>query len=163
MPLSDHEQKIIDCIDEHGWFCTSVFGDEPGDTFSYSVGFSKTLSAPECIIFGLPTKLMHSMLWTVFRQIRDGAVLSDGARWSGLIEGFDCISRPVYPSRITREHFNSALWYWGNPTDRGAELQAFQMFWPGAGDGLFPWETNSSKIVRDRQPALYLPRGDGLA
>jgi hypothetical protein len=100
---------------------------------------------------------MHSMLWTVFRKIRDGAVLSEGARWSGLIEGFDCITRRVHPSRITREHFNSALWYWGNRTQHGAELQAYQIFWPGAVDGLFPWETGSSPIVRNRQPALYLP------
>ena len=156
MTFSDYEQKIIDSIQEHGWFCTSVVGDAPGEAFSYSVGFSETLKVPECIVFGLPVTLMHSMMWSVFDQIKGGALLSDGARWSGLIEGFDCVSRPVHPTRITREHFNSALWYWGDPKTRGSQLQAYQIFWPGAVDGLFPWESGSADIVRERQPALYL-------
>lgn len=24
--LSDYEQRIVDCIDEPGWFCVNVFG-----------------------------------------------------------------------------------------------------------------------------------------
>lgn len=163
MALTDYEQRIVDNIDEHGWFCVVVTDGDDAEAFAYSVGFEQTLGSPECIVFGLPPDLMHSMLWNVFRQIRDGARLSNGRRWSGLLEGFDCITRPVHPSQITREHFNSALWHWGDPAERGRELTAFQLFWPGAVDGLFPWESGSSDGVRERQPLLYLPREVGLA
>jgi hypothetical protein len=163
MAPNEYEQRIVNDVAEHGWFCTSVVDDNPGASFSYSVGFGATLNAPECIIFGLPSKLTHSMLWRVFEQIKGGAVLSDGGRWAGLIEGFDCISRPVHPSQVTRDHFNSALWFWGDPAERGGSLQAYQLFWPGAKQGLFPWESGCDQPVRDYQPALYLPREIGLA
>lgn len=156
-PLSDYEQDILDNIEEHGWFCTSVF-EEPGRSpaFSYSIGFTKTLNAPEFIIFGLPLKLMHSMLWEVFRQIRDGKVPEDNQRWSNLLEGFDCISRPVHSTNIVREYLNSAMWFWGDPAERG-QLKAFQLVWPSATTGLFPWHANCAQEVRDCQPPLYQP------
>jgi hypothetical protein len=163
MPLDDYEQSIIDNIEQHGWYCVMVTDGNPDTSFAYSVGFWKTLDSPECIVFGQPADLMHSMLWRVFRQIKGGAVLADGTRWSNLIEGFDCISRPVHPEQMKREHFNSALWYWGDPAERGDTLKAYQLFWPGARDGLFSWESGCSQIVREVQPTLYLPRQVGLA
>lgn len=159
--LTDYEQQIVDNVEEHGWFCVSVFGG-PGPDFSYSVGFWQTLRAPEMIIFGQPLKLMHSMLWSAFRQIKAGKTVADGERWSNLIEGFDCISRPVHASRLEATHFNSAIWYHkyaGGP----APLSATQLFWPSAKTGLFPWERGCSKEVRDRQPYLYLSKSDGNA
>ena len=155
--LSDYEQKILDNIEEHGWFCTSVFEDS-GKTpcFSYSVGFTNTLNAPEFIVFGLDIKLMHRMLWEVFHQIKDGKVPEDNQRWSNLIEGYDCISRPVHPTNIVREYLNSAMWFWGDPDEHGP-LKAFQLVWPANGPGLFPWEDGCSQVVRDHQPPLYLP------
>jgi len=156
-PLDDHEQRIVDDVEEYGWFCSGVFDPEQKEPdFSYSVGFTKTLNAPEFIVFGLPLKLMHSMLWEVFRQIKDGKVPEDNQRWSKLIEGFDCISRPVHPTNIVREYLNSAMWFWGNPAEHG-QLKAFQLVWPSSKTGLFPWDADCAQEVRDRQPPLYLP------
>jgi hypothetical protein len=158
MALSEYEQQIADNVAEHGWFRTSVICEDPEPSWSYSVGFAETLGASECIIFCLPCKLMHAMLWSVFRQIKAGATLSDGERWSGLLQGFDCVSRPVHPKWIAREHFNAALWYWGDPLKKGRPLTAYQIVWPGALDGLFPWDPGCSDIVIKSQPALYDPR-----
>ena len=165
MALNDYEQSVLDNIAKHGWFCVMVgcnYEDE-GPSFAYTVGFEQTLSSPECIIFGLPLELMHSMLWEVFRQVREGAVLSDGRRLSGLIEGFDCVSREVDSSKIEREYFNSALWHWGDPVERGRPMRAFQLVWPGSKDGLFPWQSGCAQVVKDHQTALYLPVGGGSA
>ena len=161
--LNDYERRLIADVESHGWFCLSVLADgtEPG--FSYSVGLAQTLRSPECIIFGLPSELMHSMLGRIFDQLKAGAVLEDGRRWSGLIEGFDCISRPVHPSRVVRKHFSSAPWYWNYPTKRDRPLAAYQIFWPGAVSGQFPWESGCDPQVRDLQPLLYLPDAVGLA
>jgi hypothetical protein len=154
----DYEQKILDTIDEHGWFDTHVFDPEESDpTFSYSVGFTETLAAPEFIVFGLEMKLMHNMLWSVFRQIRAGKAVMDGARWDDVLNGFECVSRRVDPSNVVRDYMNSAMWFWGDEAAKGP-VPVFQLVWPGAVDGLFPWDEGCSETVRDFQPPLYMPR-----
>ena len=159
--LDPLDQRTVDDVDEHGWHCVQVGAGNEEPAFSYSVGFWETLDMPEIIVFVLGFKLMHSMLWEAFRQIRVGKVLADGARWSDLIEGFDCISRPVHPSQI-RQYFGFATWYRGYRTG-SSEISAYQLFWPGKVDGLYPWDIGSSEIVRECQPLLYLTRETGNA
>ena len=108
--LTYYEREILQNIDEDGWHSTSVVdphGNEP--TFSYSVGFTRTLACPEFIVIGLEPKLMHSMLSETFLQIRGGKPPEEGAHWTGLLDGFHCISRVVHPTNVIRDWFNSAI------------------------------------------------------
>ncbi|MDC7694430.1 DUF4262 domain-containing protein [Asticcacaulis sp. DXS10W] len=155
--VTDYERKILRNVNEHGWFCVSVFDPEDESaTFSYSVGFTETLGCPEFIIFGLNSGLMHSMLWEVFRQIRGGKMPADNEKWSNVLTGYECVSRTVHPTNIIRDYLNSAMWFWGDPNERGP-LPAFQLVWPGVETRLFPWDKGCSEIVRKAQPPLYLP------
>lgn len=161
MPTSetDYEQNILDTIEEHGWFCTAVFdpkGASPG--FAYTVGFTQTLEQPEFIIFGLPGKTANAILWDVFRALEAGKVPEDSQPWSNLIDGYDCVIRRIHPTQVTREHLNSAMWFWGDPAVRGEPLPAYQIVWPDR-DGRFPWDAGCAQWVRDDQPALYIPKG----
>ncbi|MEO1028865.1 MAG: DUF4262 domain-containing protein [Pseudomonadota bacterium] len=159
--LNDYEIKLLANIKEHGWFSVGVFdkdGNEPD--FRYSVGISKTHSAPELIVFGLPLDILHNMLWEMYRQIGDGNPLANGKRWTGLLEGFDCVSREIHPSNIVPDYFGSLLWYWTN-IEPGLDRKIFQIVWPGAQDGLFPWDEDCDQIVIDAQPPLWLPTTDG--
>lgn len=160
--LTDLEQKMVEGIAEHGWFSTHVLeeGDFPG--FTYSVGFWESVGAPEFLIYGLPKGLMHSMLWELFRQLKAGRSVEDGARVSELLEGFDCIMRPIHESHV-REHLGSALWYQRHKLGTDSGLTGWQIFWPGKEQGLFPWEPGCADIVRSWQPLLYLPDENGLA
>ncbi len=151
---TEYEQEILDAVDEHGWFCTAVFDpDGAAPDFAYTVGFTRTLDLPEFIMFGLPLKTLHGILWDVFRALKAGRAPEDGQRWSDLIEGYDCMLRRVHPTQVIREHFNSALWFRGDQP-----LTAFQVVWPDR-DGRFPWDPGCAQGVRDDQPALYLPWG----
>ena len=163
--VDDYEQRIIDDVAKYGWYCVGVFDDEGVEpNFAYSVGLWETLKVPELIVFGLPIELMHSMLWIAFRQIKSGKVkVTDGVRWCGLIEGFDCVSRPVHRSQIRREVFNSAMWYRRHRAGSRCRIKAYQLFWPGKSNALYPWDRGCAKIVRASQPQLYLPRKVGLA
>lgn len=153
----EYERKILEDIEEYGRFCTSVVDpDQIQPSFSYSVGFTRTLNTPEFIVFGLSVKLMHSMLWRVFDDIKAGRRPEDGARWSGLLDGHDCIIRTVHQTNVVPDYFNSAIWFWDDAADRGA-LSAFQIVWPAVATDLFPWDETCPSIVRDAQPALYLP------
>lgn len=155
MPLHGYELRLLENVERHGWQCLSVGGSEDQPPFSYSIGFWETLCTPELIVFGLDPDLSYQMLSLMFEELRGGATLADGARWP-LLAGHDCVSRRVEPSRITRDHFNSALWYREHRSgDRG--LEAFQLFWPEAQSGLFPWEKGCGEAVRALQPRLDQP------
>ena len=153
---------MVDGIAEHGWYGMHVMaeGDFPG--FSYSIGFWESIAAPEFLIYGLSRELTHSMLWEIFRQLKAGRTLTDGGRISGLLEGFDCIARPVHMSHFD-EHVSSALWYRRRKLGSSGGLEVWQMFWPGTRQGLFPWEPGCATQVIDHQPLLYLPKETGLA
>ncbi|MEM6538959.1 MAG: DUF4262 domain-containing protein [Pseudomonadota bacterium] len=153
---SEYEHKLLSTIDKHGWQFTFVFdpdGKEPD--FGYSVGFTRTLNAPEFIVFGLPKELMSSMLWEVYRQIKGGAEPKDGMKWVGLLDGFNCISRRAIHQELHKEYTVSANWLWHKSGNAGAP-EVFQLVWPGAAQGLFPWEKGCVQDVIDAQPALWV-------
>jgi hypothetical protein len=156
--LSGYEQDIVDNVRKYGWQTVSVWGegDKPG--FSYSVGFIETLGAPEFIVFGLPPQLSHSLLDSAFGQLKQGHEPCDGSRWANLIADYDCVLRSVDPSNIVADFLNSALWY-HRRFKTECPFRAVQVVWPGALDGLFPWDEECDQIVRDYQPPLYLPSG----
>ena len=160
--LTEFEQGILDNIAEHGWQANYVFdpnGEDPG--FAYSIGFPESLGTPDVIIFGLPQELMHSMLWEIFRQIKDGKALADGSKWTGLLEGdYTCVSRRVHPDNVGSNYFNSAAWWFRHSGRPREDLSFFQIFWPGVTDRRLPWEEGCHDTVIVAQPMLFEPGHD---
>tara|TARA_R110002033_G_scaffold64386_11_gene115361 strand:+ start:513 stop:1013 length:501 start_codon:yes stop_codon:yes gene_type:complete len=157
--LSESHQRLIDNVEQHGCQVNWVFDDKDIEPdFAYSVGFRKTVDQPEVIIFGLKRKLMLSMINETLRQCQEDALqLVEGAAIADLIEGFDCIARRVHPSQIDDGYFNSSMWF--HEREFGSELsEAFQLVWPGAINGLYPWDEGCSEDVIAEQPALYEPK-----
>ena len=153
--LTDYEKNILENVEEHGWYATGVFDpDGEAPNFTYSTGFSKTLNAPEFIVFGLDNKLMHSMLWEVYRQIKAGAIPEDGKRWHDVLDGFDCISKKADSPELYEEYVRSADWFWGHSGNSG-HPEVYQLVWPGAQQGLFPWEKDCDSYVISQQPQLW--------
>lgn len=161
MKLEPSDQELLNDIEEHGFQALHIFAEREEPAFTFSIGFTESLRSPEVIIFGLNRELMHNMLWEVFRQLKAGKAMADGVCWSHLIDGFDCISRPVHPS-WTRKYLGTAIWHQRYRTGND-EVTAFQLFWPGAQQGLFPWEAGCDSFVIGQQPALYLPDLVGIA
>ncbi|MEO0551171.1 MAG: DUF4262 domain-containing protein [Pseudomonadota bacterium] len=156
--ITDYEANIIKNVEEHGWQCSHIFDpDQEKPSFSYSVGFTKTVNCPEFIVFGLSNDLMNSMLWQVFRDIKDGIEPQDGMIWSHLLEGFDCIIKKVHAENIEMNYLNSAKWYWNHHLGNSDPVSAFQIVWPGAVSGEFPWDEGCDQFIIDSQPPLYLP------
>ena len=112
---SKQEREIIATVEQFGWLFRFVFdpdGVEPD--FGYSVGFTKTLNAPEFIVFGLPKDLMHHMLSEVYEQVSAGRVPEDGMRWDDVLEGFQCISRRALVKDLHTKYTTAADWFWRN-------------------------------------------------
>jgi hypothetical protein len=153
------EQDIIGNVDRTGCHINYVSAKEGDPDFAYSVGFWKSVGQPEVIVFGLGHSLLPSMINETLRQCREGLQLRDGVVVSGLLNNHDVVVRAVHPGHIEREYLNSAIWF--HDTHGGQnELEAVQLVWPGAADGLFPWDDGCNQRVRDLQPALYAPEFD---
>ena len=154
--LDAHERKILDNIRDHGCHVMSVF-DSEGELpdFTYSIGFPATVGQPEVLVYGLPGELAKSMVNETLAQCRAGLELENGTRIDGLLEGFACIVREIPAERIDAEHFGAAMWFEHYRTG-GTMTQAFQIVWPGALHGLFPWQPGAN--LDELQPALYEPR-----
>jgi hypothetical protein len=154
--LDPDERKVLDDIRDYGCQVEYVFDTEGNlPDFSYSIGFPVTLQQPEVIVFGLRREVMHFMVNEVCRQAKEEALeIEDGLRISGLIDGFDCIAREVTDPAAIREHFGWAIWY--HRSQRGEEVrQAYQLVWPGAQQGLYPWDEGCDPFEIEMQPALY--------
>ena len=153
--LTEYEEKIVAEVEQHRCYVIQVFDpDGIAPNFSYSIGFPALVAQPEVIVFGLSIPLMHSMIDEIYRQCRHGLSLNGGLRVAGLINGHDCELRSVKPKHIVKDHFNSAMWFHRHRTGEPM-TEAFQIVWPGAVDGLFPWDEGASQDVIDAQPALY--------
>lgn len=151
--LRADEQRVIDDIAEHGWHCVHVLEDEEGPGFAYSVGLGDTLNAPELIVFGLKREVMRNMIWEATRQLMAGLRIENECVISNLIADHPCVTRFAHATWL-RDYFGYAIWYYRH---RGKfdQLKAFQIFWPGKFDGLFPWQDGCAEIVIECQPLLY--------
>lgn len=153
--LDPQEQKCLDDIARYGCHILQVFdGQGKGEDFAYSVGFPVSVGQPEVLIYGLKPEIMKSMINEICRQCAEGLALSDLLRIHNLLEGHDCIARWCSSREAIEEHLGWALWY--HRTQRGLDVEQFyQIVWPGAVNGLFPWDDGASQDVIDAQPALY--------
>ncbi|MDJ0613456.1 MAG: DUF4262 domain-containing protein [Rhizobiaceae bacterium] len=152
---NDYERKLIDNIDKHGWHFTYVFdpdGDDPD--FGYSVGFTKSLGSPEFIVFGLSQELMHHMIWEAFRQIEKGVQPADDLLWNGILDGFSCVSKRVQKDLAFKKYLVSASWFWEQSGNSG-NPEVYQLVWPSAANGLFPWDDECDQAIIDAQPQLW--------
>lgn len=146
--VDESEQLIRDDIARCGWHIVMVPDDAEGPGFAYSIGMEETLGSPEIILFGLPAALMGYIINDIGNRVRANAKLTCGTPIEGLLEGAVCILEPVDPVHYP-DYFGYARWYYS-----GNDFRAWQCFWPGKQDGLFPWEPGAAEVVRRAQPDL---------
>lgn len=152
------EEKIINNVETHGCHINFVFDPKGNDpSFAYSVGFEATVGQPEVIVFGLSYEITTPMINIVLRLCQDGLALEDWTQIDGLLDGHRCFARDVISEFIVPDYFNSAIWYHRRRT--GEPLRrACQIVWPGAVNGLFPWDEGCDAGVSYLQPALWTRR-----
>tara|TARA_R110000787_G_scaffold27087_3_gene75389 strand:- start:2287 stop:2766 length:480 start_codon:yes stop_codon:yes gene_type:complete len=154
--LTAAEHRILSNIETHGWHSLHVFDPELAKpNFTYSIGFSHTLNAPEFIVFGLHRDVMHGMLWEVFRQIKAGRKVEGEQHWQGLLEDHDCVGKKAGHAKLFTDYVPYADWYWQRLGNRG-HPGVIQLVWPGDLDGLYPWDDDCAGAVIDAQPQLWV-------
>jgi len=154
--LDDNQKAIIENVEKFGWSVMHVTSDNPeAPTFCYSIGFEHTLGQPEVLVYSLRRDLAGSMVNALFHQCKDdGLELTDGKAIGNLIEGYDCVARPIEDPRAWERHFGYAMWF--QRYRDGKELRrAMQIVWPDPDSRAFPWEENCSPGIRLGQIQLY--------
>lgn len=131
--LDQNELTFVSNVREHGWFRTSVLGDETTPAFSYSTGFWINCAQPELIIFGLDAEVAHDVFWDLFRNAKSHGGLPTGCRTDKVFANVPAYALPVakefYPN-----HLGWSRWFYG-----GDNFPCLQIIWPDR-HGIFPWE-----------------------
>jgi hypothetical protein len=145
--LDDDERDFVDKIREHGWFDTSVFGDEEGQGFSFTTGFWVGCQQPELIIYSVEREIAHNVFWNLFRDAKAQITLPIGQRTDQVFANLPAYAFPV-AKRFYRDHLGWGRWFYG-----GDEFPCLQIVWPDRA-GVFPWEDGFDQNFASDQPDL---------
>jgi hypothetical protein len=153
--LSAPERRILADIDTYGWHSQHVFDPELArPNFTYTIGFSHSLDAPEFIVFGLHRDVMRDMLAALFQQIKAGRKVERDQRWQGLVEDFDLVAKKADQDGLFTDYAVMADWFWKRQGHDGHPALV-QLVWPGWLDGLYPWDEGCAHGVIAAQPQLW--------
>jgi Domain of unknown function (DUF4262) len=154
--LDPRQQEILAHVGQYGLSVMHVAAQDPRlPTYSFSVGFEHSLGQPEVLVYGLDQDFAQSMINEVFRQCREEALeLLDGQVIGNLIEGYDCMARPIDDPGARVAHFGYAQWFQRH--QGAAELsRAVQIVWPDPKTRAFPWQDGCGADIRGWQVQLY--------
>jgi len=145
--------SIADRVRRNGWAVPTVFGDETGPPWAYTVGIWHTYGGPELAMFGGPVEGMMGIINSIGRRIAEGAMVGVGDQLDDAC-GYPLAIRPVHLSwRMTSMFAVSDSFYgWVRPA-------CLQVVWPDRGSR-FPWEPGFDPAFEGDQPFLWLPRDD---
>lgn len=150
--LDRFEQKVVDCVEEYGWFGLSVApradSDDPEEWFTYTIGLPKSHGWPELICFGLPSDTAHGILTDAIAECEARAIRpSAGLELTDTLR--DCSALFVDASAIPDEYFGSATWY-ARHVGTPAPPERLQLLWPDKA-GRFRDDPDCSAEVRQMQ------------
>jgi hypothetical protein len=145
--LDDAERDFVANIREHGWFRTSVLGDEHTTSFSYTTGFFAGYRKPEVIMFSLRPEIAHDIFWDLFRDAKKGSELPIGKRTDQVFGNSLAYAFPV-AERHYPDHLGWSRWFYS-----GDEFPCLQIVWPDRA-GIFPWEYGFDQEFAADQPDL---------
>lgn len=145
--LDKDERSFVAKIGEHGWFRTSVAGDDEGPGFSFTTGFWVTVGHPEVVMFSTKGDIAHDVFWDLFREAQVDNALPIGVRTDAVFANL-----PAYVFRVAKRHYRDFLgwsvWFYG-----GEDFPCLQIVWPDRA-GRFPWEADFDAVFRADQPDL---------
>jgi hypothetical protein len=145
--LDEHETNVVAKIREHGWFQTSVYGDDEGPGFSYTTGFWLKFNFPELITFSLRRDIANDKFWKMYRDLAEGGSFSIGVPVQGILKGIPAVLLPVPEWRFS-DYLGWSRWFYG-----GNQFKCLQLVWPDANEK-FPWQAGCSPDLTADQPDL---------
>jgi len=145
----DHSEDFInETVKSHGWVVQLIREEGDLPAFAYTIGLHRTFGGPELIVVGLRTEVMHGMLNDCGERMRAGETLPVGTPFSGVLEDYDVLLRPVTSPESYREYVGYGLWFYGGPN-----FPLLQLVWPDK-EGRFPGQEGANPFMKTQQPLL---------
>ncbi len=141
------DRKLLQTLEEWGWFVIKVGASDSLPAFAYSLGLYERFKHPEIVLFGLDFEIMHRLINDAGKRIRQGQTYEDRHRYNDLLDGHECEFRRVDPRRYDGL-LNYAVWYY-----RSQPFPALQLVWPDS-QGHFPGESGFDEKFTKVQPCL---------
>src|SRR5260370_11669712 len=145
--LSGHDMKLVETLEQWGWYVIKVAAADSEPAFAYSLGLYENFLHPELILFGLDLNVMHRLINDAAKRIRKGHKYAEGQSYDDLLAGYDCEFRKV-DANHHKGLVNYAIWYY-----MSSPFPVLQLVWPDPA-GLFPWEQGFDERFRKRQPTF---------
>ena len=130
------EEKARANIQEYGCHVLHIMEDEEGPGFSYSIGIEQSIGQPEVIVTGLKRDLSHLIINEYNDRARAGEQFQADTSYSGFLDGFDVMFRPVL-KEYYEEYFG-----WGRWLYEGDDFRVLQLIWPST-KGMWPWDPDA--------------------
>ena len=152
--VSSFEQRIIDDVEQYGWFGLSVApradSEDPQEWWTYTVGLSKSHGWPEFVVFGQTSDIALSILGVAIEECeKSGEIPQNGQRLETTLKDFDAVL--VDGSAIPDSYFNSANWFARH--SGGQKPSRLQLMWPDKA-GKFPFDPDCDPEVRSMQTPM---------
>jgi len=146
-PILDKVQKHIN---QQGWSIISVFGDNKGPAFSYTIGLSETFNHPELILFGVNSETAQDLFTIVVEDIlKKGENLKAGTDYNQIADGFAAQFLTIDEDRGKDYLFQLYNYY----QDTDHTITTMQLVWQDP-NHYFPWEPGYDQKFNDAQPVL---------
>ena len=145
--MDDSDRKTLEDIERFGCSVLHIAAEDDLPPFAYSVGITKSASAPEVVVIGLKQPMAHFVVNEYNRRVRAGIPVSAGSRHSGFIEGFEVVAEKVDRS-FYEEYFGYNLWLYKGPT-----FEVIQLIYPNT-SGVWPWQAEADEWFKAWQPVL---------
>ena len=152
--MDERDRKILEDIEQFGCSVMHIAAEADLPPFAFSVGITRSASAPEVIVIGLKQPMAHFVVNEYNRRVRGGEPVIADQRYSGFIEGFDILAVSVHASNYD-EYLGYDLWLY-----QGPNFNVIQLVYPNT-SGVWPWEKPEGDWFRSWQPLLSEPTEKG--
>jgi hypothetical protein len=145
--LDDGERNFVAMIRKHGWFDTTVSGDDEGPGFCYTTGFWLAFQFPELITFSMRAEIAHDTFWYIYRELKAGRTFKIREPTDSIFENLPAMLLEVSEKQFP-EYLGWNRWFY-----RGDGFRCLQLVWPDR-QGRFPWNFDMSEGFVNNQPDL---------
>jgi hypothetical protein len=141
------DKKVLSDVKEYGWHVLSVFEDDEGPGFSYTIGLFHTFKHPEVLMMGLDTDFMSGILNNIGDDIRNGKRYEAGREYPEIVENYKCSFQRIN-ERFYGEYLGTAVRFY-----KGKAFPALQCIYPDM-SGRYPWDEGVNSALLEMQSVL---------
>jgi hypothetical protein len=151
-----------DRVDRFGWTAIYVGDYQTAPTWAYTIGFHRSLGAPEVVVFDVPQDVANGLFHEIYKDLKSGAlVIRDGEEWRPGAFEHPLVWREVHSSRLydndpenawlgLAEDFATVL------APQSGPIRAVQLVMSDP-HGRMPWEAGYDESLRHLQRELWEP------